>query len=342
MVALEPAPGSEHTKQRQFEYDALGNLASVCEITPASDGGNCGQNTSATGYWTKYSYGVNGLLSVSQNAQAQHPPSRSFITDELGRMISETNPETGTVQYFYDSDPGSVGAACPGTYNGDLVKKYDAQGNTTCYAYDAQGNTTCYAYDALHRVRRITYSGPYSSVTPSKYFVYDAASLNSTAMANAKGRLAEAYTGSSSSKTTDLFFSYSARGAVTDVYEKTPNSSGYYRVTASYLANGGLSTTQNLVGLPTITYGADGEGRISTVSASSGKNPVVAPGLSYNIAGQVTGIPLGSGDSDSFQFDNARRLNKYTFNVGTKSVIGQVNWNPNGTLGSLAITDPSA
>jgi hypothetical protein len=51
--------------------------------------------------------------------------------------------------------------------------------------------------------------------------------VNGTAMSNAKGRLAEAYTGTSGSKTTDLGFSYSARGEVTDAWESTPNSGGF-------------------------------------------------------------------------------------------------------------------
>jgi hypothetical protein len=54
-------------------------------------------------------------------------------------------------------------------------------------------------------------------------------------MANAKGRLAEAYTTASgqTSKLTDLGFSYSARGEVTDAYQSTPHSNGYYHFTLS-------------------------------------------------------------------------------------------------------------
>jgi hypothetical protein len=56
--------------------------------------------------------------------------------------------------------------------------------------------------------------------------VYDSATVNGVAMANAKGQLAEAYT--DPSMTTDLGFSYSARGETTDVYQKT--SGVYYPV----------------------------------------------------------------------------------------------------------------
>lgn len=318
LQTLSPAPTGENAKSKQFEYDALGRLISVCEITTASDKGTCGQASSQQGYWTKYNYDILGhLLGVTQNAQnSQMHQTRTFAYDGLGRLTSESNPENGTVTYTYDTD-----AAC-GTSNGDLVKKFDAAGIRTCYAYDA-----------LHRVTAITYS----DTTPQKRYVYDSATVNSVAMANAKGRLAEAYTGAS--KTTDLGFSYSVRGEVTDVYESTPHSGGYYHVAAGYWANGALNTLSG-IGLPTLTYAADGEGRPNTVNASSGQNPVTA--TSYNVNGQPTSVTLGSGDSDSFSYDpNTGRMTQYLVTVGSpaKTDKGALQWNANGTLAQLAITD---
>ncbi|MDT8070390.1 MAG: RHS repeat-associated core domain-containing protein, partial [Terriglobia bacterium] len=201
-------------------------------------------------------------------------------------------------------------------------------------------------YDALHRLTYVNYpSGQYASVTPSKYYIYDSATINGTAMANPKNRLAEAYTCTSCSpatKITDLGFSYSVRGEVTDTYEWTTNSGGWYHVSGSYWANGALNQlSTNLSGLPTITYGADGEGRVSTVGASSGQNPVSA--TSYNYASQVTNVTLGSGDSDQYTYDsNTDRMTQYKFAIGAtpQNVIGNLGWNPNGSLGSLTITDP--
>jgi YD repeat-containing protein len=61
----------------------------------------------------------------------------------------DRKPITGV---FYDSD-----STC-GTYSGDLVKRMDAVGNTTCFSYDG-----------LHRKLSITYpSGTYAAVTPSR------------------------------------------------------------------------------------------------------------------------------------------------------------------------------
>jgi len=136
-------------------------------------------------------------------------------------------------------------------------------------------------------------------------------------MAYAKGRLAEAYTGSS--KTTDLGFSYTVRGQIANVYQSSPHSSGYYNVAATYWANGLLNTLNpNLSGMPTWTYGADGEGRVSTVSASTGTNPVSA--TSYNGFSLPTAVTYGSSDSDSFSYDgNTGRMTQYKSTINGSS-----------------------
>lgn len=348
LVTLGPKPtGENSTKSRQLEYDGLGRLASVCELTSVLPGnGTCGQNTSKTGYWTKYTYDANGnLINVTQNAQSGGAQqTRTYAYDDLSRTTSETNPETGnaTVYYFFDSDPGTKGSAnCSGPYNGDLVKIVDVAGNVIC-------NT----YDAVHRNTSTTYpAGPNSSVTPTSHFVYDSATVNGSVMNNAKTRLAEAYTTSSSctSNCTDFGFSYTARGEVSDVYESAQHSGGYYHVSGSYWASGALNQLNSascnsqpcLTGLPAFTYGADGEGRANTINASTGQSPV--SGSTYNLYSSPPQaiVNLGSGDSDVFNLDaNTGRTTQYKFNVGSQSMIGVLTWNANGSLGSLAITDP--
>ncbi len=320
-----PAPTGENTKRRQLEYDALGRLTSVCEITSGTGSGTCAQTSSVTGYWTKYIYDVNNnLTSVTQNAQSSSAQTRTYAYDDLGRMTSETNPESGTTTYTYDTD-----ATC-GTSKGDLVKKVDAVGNTICLTYDA-----------LHRLTSTTYSGTYASVTPSKYFVYDSATVNSVAMVNARTHVAEAYTCFSpcSTKLTDEGFSYTARGESSDLYESTPHSGVYYHVNLTYWANGATDVLSGLSGLPTITYNVDGEGRVYSAGASSGQNPL--SGTTYNVASLPTAVNLGSSDTDSFGYDsNTNRMTSYQFNVNGQSLVGSLGWNALGTLASLGITDP--
>ncbi len=314
--------GPEHPSSRQMEYDGLGRLASVCEVTGVTGSNPCGQASPQTGYVTSYSYDALGNLAVvTQNAAGSQQETRNYGYDGLSRLTSESNPETGGKTYTYDVD-----STC-GTYTGDQVKRTDAAGNTTCYSYDA-----------LHRMTSTTYSG--TNATPNKYFVYDAATVNGVAMANATGRMAEAYTGSSSSKITDLGFVYSPRGEDIEIWESTPNSGGYYHPTAGsgYWANGTLQTLW-MSGLPTLSYGADGEGRTWSVSASSGQNPVTA--TLYDAASRVKGVTFGSGDSDALTFDsNTGRMKQYQFNVNGSAQTGTLGWNANGTLLSLGIVDP--
>jgi YD repeat-containing protein len=273
-----PAPTGENAKQKQLQYDGLGRLTSVCEITTATGSGTCGQTTPKTGFWTNYTYDLlDNMTSVTQNAQpgSSGTQTRTYTFDMAGRLTSELNPETGStaMTYVYDS----WDAAC-GTYAsaGDVVEKKDAMGNVTCFKYDA-----------LHRATAVTYpSGTYASATPTKCFVYATPSspvtVNGNTMQNANLAVAEAYTTTASScpgaKTVDEGFSYSARGEVADVWESTPDSGGYYHVNASYWANGQLDVlnggTNPLPGLPAITYGSsngsglDGKGRITQVTAA--------------------------------------------------------------------------
>jgi RHS repeat-associated protein len=320
-----PAPTGENTKRRQFEYDAARRLTSVCEITSATGSGTCAQSSPATGFWTQYSYDpLNRLTGVIQNAQSSgSQQTRSYVYDLIGRTTSETNPEAGTTSYVYDAD-----STC-GTSRGDLVKKIDALGNTLCFAYDA-----------LHRPTSVTYSGPYASNTPNRYFVYEAATVNGAAMSNTKMRLAEAYTATCSTctKITDIGFSYTSKGRVSDVYEATPHSSGYYHVTATYWPNGTFNQLSNLSGLPTLTYSPDGEGRLNSVSASSGQNPLLS--TTYNYSSEPTQITFGSSDFDSYTYDpNTNRVTQYEFNVDGQTVIGNPAWNSIHTLKSLSIND---
>lgn len=337
LQSIGPQPTGENPKQRRSEYNSIGQLTSVCEITAGTQtapAGPCNQTTSATGYWTQYTYDLIGdLLTVTQNAQSSSSKQlRTYTYDGLGRMLSEKNPETGAtaITYVYDSD--STGA-CSGTYKGDLVKKTDAAGNVTCFAYDA-----------MHHVTSITYpSGPNSGNTPGKFFVYGPAlgsvTVGGVAMANAKGRLAEAYTCTSSctTKLTDEGFSYTVRGEVSDEYQSTPDSTGYYHASATYWANGVINTLTGAAGYST-NYNVDGEGRI--YSAGTGGNQLAS--TTYNAVSEPTIVTFASLDSDSFTYDpNTFRMTQYKYTVGStpKTVVGTLTWNANGTLGSLGITD---
>lgn len=342
VVTATPAPSGEHVKQRVLTYDGLGRLAQVCEVTtqittyPWPTAG-CNRDGSGPpyGYNTAYKYDPLGnLTTVCMNAQIniRREQCRQYFYDSMSRLIWELNVESSGTYYFYDKDTDtSTTVKCPGTYNGDLVKRVDEAGNATCYTYDA-----------LHRRLSATYpTGPNAAATANKYFVYDNATVNGTSMANAKGRLAEAYTATTQTgtKITDVGFSYTVRGEISDIYQMSPNSSGYYHASMQYWENGATKQVAGLPTLPTLTYGLDAVGRINTVSASAGQNPLT--GTTYNAAGLPTQLNFGSGDSDSYSYDpNTNRMTKYQFNVNGQSFVGMLTWNANGSLASQQITDP--
>ena len=335
LVTSGPAPSGENTKRRQMEYDGLGRLSSVCELTTATGSGTCGQNTTQTGYWTRYTYDANGnRTGVTQNAQAAAAgrQTRTYVYDKVSRMTSETNPESGTKTYTYDSD-----ATCGSSTSqaGQLVKRVDALSNVTCYAYDA-----------LNRNTSITYpSGSYAANTPSKTFVYDATTFTCSNPSGAFviGRLAEAFTGPSTAKVTDIAFCYSARGETTDVFESTPASGGYYHTTASYWANGATETLSGVPGLSSWAFAPDGEGR--PYSATYGTSTWVSGATYYpsNSSNPPTNtVAFGNGDADVYSLDaNTGRVNQFQFTAGAtpQSLTGVPGWNANGALGTLGITD---
>ncbi len=349
LSSIGPAPAGENLKSRQLQYDGIGRITSVCEVTSLTGSGSCAQSVAKTGFYTTYVYTTNlqgqTTVTVTQNAQAGSQV-RSFTLDSIGRTLSETNPETGntsagTNTYVYDND--SAGA-CPGTYNGDLVK-------TT----DNAGNVTCYTYDKLHRqLSAKTISGPNSGVTPIRYFVYDNVTVSGLTLQNLKGNLARAYTctGSCTSKITDVVYSYypqSVSGVYTgrivrDMYESTPNSGGYNLSSEVRYPNGtptDISASHNgaSFGFPHVTYGLDAEGRVAT-AVDRGTSTNLVSATAYNQGSQPTSISFGSGDSDSYTYDSVtRRLNQYSFTGPAYTVTGVLTWNTNGSIGQFQYTD---
>src|SRR6185312_17018587 len=74
---------------------------------------------------------LDDLTHVTQGGQT-----RSFTYDGLQRLLSSTQPESGTTSYQYDADS-------------DLT-----------WRKDARGEQTCYQYDSLNRLqKKVYYSG---------------------------------------------------------------------------------------------------------------------------------------------------------------------------------------
>jgi RHS repeat-associated protein len=322
---LSPTPtGDQSTngKQRAMQYNGLGQLISVCEVNVYSDAGSCGFGIAGqNGYLTTYNYDAAGrLVGVTQGGTTQ---TRQFSFDGLGRLISETNPESGNTQYYFDGDTTDCGSTSSSA--GDLAAKKVA--NT---------KITCYFYDALHRlVQRTSTDG----VSKNSNFTWDSATVNSVAVGQ-KGKIAEAWTCPASSKlcagshVTDEGFTYDSRGNPNWVYQQSPNSNGWRSVNVLYDDIGNVSFVGGIPGVPNITIGAyDAEGRPTQIDANSGLSPI-ASAVAYGYFGPLS-VTYGSGDFDTFSYDNLGHMTSYKFNVGSQYYQGQPQWNANGTLQSL-------
>jgi RHS repeat-associated protein len=260
--------------------------------------------------------------------------------------------------YTYDSDSSGT---CSGSSPGDLIKSVD----------NAQ-NVTCFTYDLLHRqLSSKVVSGPYSGVTPQTTWVYDAATYNQTIptqqtipMQNVTGTVAEAYTSTpltGASKLTDIYFSATpvasgamAGGVLSQMWESTPHSGGYFLTQDTYYPNGvvgaiSASLGGSSIGIPNLTFGLDPEGR--PYSAMDGTNNLTTA-TAYNAASLPTSITYGNAstglanDVDSFTYDpNTYRPTNLTYSInpssGAYTVSTALTWNSNGSLHQMVYTDGS-
>lgn len=324
LTTIGPAPANENPKRTQREYDGLGRLQSVCEVTGATGAGTCGQMVAQTGYWTRYARDTLGdITQVVQNAQGAPTETRSFVFDALARLTSESNPESGTAYYYYDGD-----STCGKSF-GDLLRRVDANGNTTCYAYDA-----------LHRLTGVSYpSGPNAGATPAKTFVYDSGAGFSFAnapgynSANQVGQLVLAFTGSGNGPATQVGFGYDVMGRRIWAADFSQNSKTWLVTSETYFPNGAVSGL-TVPGLAAVAYGLDGEGRPNIVSVGGAQ----IASASFGAFGPVSATLPGG--SDSYQHDPATgRLTQFSFAAAGGTDTGALSWNPNGSLRQLAVND---
>jgi RHS repeat-associated protein len=276
--------------------DALGRLQTVIE---------------PGGLQTVYGYdGFDNLTSVTQSGlsgtvptgfvSAEAPKTRSFTYDSLNRLITSTNPETGTVCYGTQSGGradwrpilpppgGGGGGPPPPPPTSTCAGGYDAHGNLLAKT-DANGVTQSFSYDALNRLLSKTASD--NSVADS--YTYDQTGAGS----NDTGRLSVADHSGVAGNT----FSYDSMGHIT---------SGMYYTAASNGWQTGVAAVYDLAGNPTsitypdgnqVTQTWDAAGRLSGVSSGSVN---YISGLSYTPAGAASGFTLGNGVTQSNSYNN--------------------------------------
>ena len=292
----------EAGKKRQIQTDALGRITQVTE------------DPGGLGYVTTYGYAA---LTTSVTSGSNQ---RTYVTDLLGRLTSETNPETGTsaTTYVYNS-------------NGDLSTRTDARGIVTTYSFDL-----------LHRITGKTYSDG----TPQVVYGYDISNPFYQTATNTVGRLVRVWTGSNPQFATWTAFSYDSMGRPTTQWNcfSFPWANPCQNVVATRLQYDLAGNVTQMI-YPSgmvVQQSFDSAGRLcqiagATSSCSSPINPW-ATAFTYDPASQVTAFNYGNGVAATFGYSNRLQRNslKYVkgsttlFNVnyafGSGSNNGDISW----------------
>ena len=252
-------------KLRRSITNALGQLTRVDEPNAAGQLGS----VSSPNQYTAYSYDVlNNLTTVNQGVQT-----RTFTSNSLSKLISETNPESGTTSYEFDN-------------NGNVTKKTDARG--------ISANMT---YDALNRIIEKSYSGESGYTTPTISYTYDEYS-------GAKGRL----TTVSSLNSKSEYLSFDATGHVLESRQTTDGEVYDFQYTHNLA---GMLVEQTYPSGRKARNLIDSNGDLSSVQSRRNENYGYwnyAHHFTYNAAGDVTSLQLGNGLWQSNQFNSRRQM----------------------------------
>ena len=300
-------------KQRRSISNAVGHLIRVDE---PNDAGQLGTIASPN-QPTNYSYDVLGnLLTVMQaGTNEQCGPTggscsqtRTFTYNNLSRLLSATNPESGAISYEYDN-------------NGNLTEKTDIRGVQTEYIYDA-----------LNRVTNRNYS--LTGSTPPNYQATPDVEYTYKTTAPGLGSLIKV----ESSVSTTEYTGFDILGRVTG-HKQTTDGEEY---STGYVYNlSGALIEQTYPSGRVVKNVIDGNGDLSIVQSRKNASHGYwnyANSFTYNAAGAVTSMQLGNGRWESTQFNSrlqptqialgatngATNLLKLDYSYGTTANNGNV------------------
>jgi len=255
----------EASRARKSCVDGAGRMTGVWE------------DPSGSNYETDYTYDtLNDLTGVTQGSQT-----RSFSYDSLSRLTTATNPESGTINYYYTTSGGSLCA-------GDL--------SAVCRRTDARSITTTYSYDALNR---LTFAS-HSDGTPSADYTYDACSFCSAPTNNGLGRLVHVSNDVNAAST----YSFDVMGRIVEKAGCVPVncSDTAFPTTATYNLLGAVTALTYPSGR-TITYTYDNAGR-ATSAVDTANSINYATNALYAADGSLTSLSNGAYLLSTFYYNN--------------------------------------
>ena len=253
---------------------------------------------------------------------------RNFTFDSLSRLLTASNPESGTISYAYDADGNVITKTAP------APNQTGSATVTTCFGTWSGSSCDGLGYDALNRLTRKSYS---DGTTPTAFFTYDQASNWGTTLTNPIGRLTEAWTGTSCCATGGAaIFSYDAMGRVVINNQFTPAIS-YRPISYTYDLAGNMTTFTDGV-YDTFTQTFDAAGRVTQITSNwvDSQHPAtlatVDPNVGYWPTGTLRKVALGNGLTDTAAYNNRLQPCRYNVNSSGSALAACSDAIPSGNL----------
>jgi RHS repeat-associated protein len=290
--------------------DGLGRVVTVVE------NGICNATTShgydILGNLTSVNHGNYGTTPCT-TLPAALIESRTFVYNSLSRLVSATNPESGTTCYGLVS-----GGVCTASYdgNGNLLNRTDARGAVATMTYDT-----------VNRLTGKSYSGAASAPSVGYSYVSGKDFLSSV-------------TSSAASYSYSNFDAYGRPGAGT----QTVGSQSWTFPSVVWTPQGQVASLTYPSGR-VVTTSFDLAGRIAGVAGSlsgTGTSYVSTPAVaSQAYAAQGGLLQWTGGDQITRSMGYNARLQTTSVGTSPNLVTLGLNWAANGNLTSQTVTRPS-
>jgi RHS repeat-associated protein len=263
-------------RKRMSESDGMGRLVKMTEQNPANG---------ALEWVTRYSYNaLDNLTQVDQGGQL-----RTFEYDDKGRLVRETTPEGGPIDYTYTDF--------------DAIKtSRDARGVLTTYTYGDLNLLTSVKYD--------TTSAPGVATTEEVKFTYKNAPRG-------KGQIATIMDGAGSES-----YVYDDVGRLQSCTREIDGVS--YQKRYEYNAAGHVTLMTYPSG-KRVKVGYDARGRLSDLQSVDDSGNMLEHYLSeinYRADGQISRQKLGNGATENFGYsDDRMQLTSQTVTKGGATLL---------------------
>jgi len=305
-VKVEDAAG----KWKKFETDVFGNLTKVTEPNPVG---------SPAEVDTTYTYNLQNQLKTVTMVRAGVTQTRTFNYDPQWRLQNETNPETGTVSYYYNLD-------------NTLSHKVDAKNQRIEYVYDGHQRVT--------QVKRYPVNGGSEDLCQRATYYHDVNPYGSSGD-NAVGRVAAVEWGletgcaAQTGRFTEMY-RYTVGGLVTTKTLRLRRLNtilgGYTSadLAATYGHNNEGQMTSMIqpsyyTGTPgspsfnsgaTYTLGYDGMARLKEIRQTAPSSFYPVSNMQYGVGGELTSITYSTGQVQTRQYNALFQMTRMTVSGG--------------------------